>query len=257
MKTRAKVLIAVGCTAAVASAQLFDPGQIALLKALAQEYIELQRILAASQSLVDQYKRAALFAVDKNSWIPNTAQVYSIPTTPNVYGTSAGWIQAVNTGTGIAGGYNAATIPLKPYSSDVWNAMSGAQKDAFARQYATVELTDAVNQNALAIAGAYRAQQAATGGALAQLEIKARSQNPDDNTAAALANQTVAAGILHVREQEATNQLLATLVEQQAVIMKRQRDNDAEAIRSDQAERAAAMQAKPLGATTLTNMRWN
>lgn len=257
MTRRVKFAVVVGCTATVASAQLFDPGQIALLRALAQEYIELQQILAASKSLVDQYKRAAQFATTKDAWLPSTTPIYPGPSTPSAYGTSAGWIQAVNTGTGIAGGYNAATIPLKPYSADVWNAMSAAQQDAFARQYATVELTDAVNQNALAIAGTYRAQQNNTAVALSALEAKARSQNPDDNTAAALGNQAVAAGILHVQEQQATNRLLTTLVEQQAVAMKRQRDNDAQAIATDQAEREAARQAKPLGATTLTGMRWN
>jgi hypothetical protein len=158
-------------------------------------------------------------------------------------------------GSNVNGGYQAATVPLRPYTPAAWGSLSPSQQDTVGRQYATVELTDSVNQNALAIAGAYHAQQASTNSALAQLSAQANSQNPADNTPANLQNQQIAAALVQAREQQATNQLLAALVEQNAVKAKADRDAAALGIQADVAERTDPSQ--PVGAQQALAMRWN
>lgn len=263
MKTRTKVLIAVGATATVALAQfggvMYDPiVNASVIKNLIQAFQEYQLLSQMYQNMntvMLEAENAAKWSVNKGAWIPSRVPAYGIPTTTNTYGTSAGWVQALNTGTNAMGGYNAAVVPLQPYSAAAWSSLSPSQQDTVGRQYATVELSDAVNQNALQIAGAYRAQQQSTNSALAQLSAKANSQNPADNTAAALANQQVAAALVQARESQATNQMLAALVQQNAVIMKQQRDSAALGIAADAAERAVPSQ--PIGAAQAFAVRWN
>lgn len=256
MKTRTKVLIAAGVTASVALAQfggiVFDPKAVAQM---IQEYNQLTQMYRTMDMELATIQNAARWATNKEAWIPSGVPTYAVPTTANTYGTSAGWAQAMQNGSNVMGGYNAATVPLRPYDPSAWSSLSASQQDTVGRQYATVELADSVNQNALAITGAYRAQQQHTNLALAQLSAQANSQNPADNTAAALANQQVAAALVSAREQQATNQMLATLVEQNAIIMKQQRDSAALGIAADAAERTVPSQ--PIGAQQALAVRWN
>src|SRR6185312_62356 len=110
---------------------------------------------AAMNAELQTIQNAAKWAVHKDAWIPNTAPTYAVPMTPNTYGTSAGWVQAITNGSNVVGGYSAATVPLRPYSAAAWGSLSPSQQDTVGRQYATVGLSDSVNRNALAITGAY------------------------------------------------------------------------------------------------------
>lgn len=263
MKTRTKVLIAVGVTAGVAVAQFggvtYDPivnaSVLQTLTQALQEYSQLVQMYKTMNAELAQIENAAKFATNKSAWLPSTVPTFPAMTTPNTYGTSAGLVQAMSTGSNVNGGYDTATIPLQPYSPAAWSSLSPSQQDTVRRQYATVELTDSVNKNALAIAGAYHAQQGSTNSALDKLTAQANSQNPADNTATALQNQQVAAALVQAREQQATNQLLAALVEQNAVKAKSDRDAAALGIQADVAERMVPSQ--PVGANQALAIRWN
>src|SRR5262249_11534951 len=66
--------------------------------------------------------------------------------------------------------------------------------------------------------------------AIQNLEEDSLSSDPDMNTEIAVLNKINAAHVIHVRNGQDTNKLLAALAEQQIIEAKRKRDAEAQAI---------------------------
>ncbi len=130
----------------------------------------------------------------------------------------------------------------------------GDQLDRVKTDYATVELTDgAANLAAMETIGLMRANAPAVEAtAIQNLEDDSLSSDPDMNTEIAVLNKINAAHMITVRNTQDTNQLLASLAEQQIIEAKRQRDAEAQAINNHiqfMAQGQAAMAAQAAGAS--------
>ena len=151
------------------------------------------------------------------------------PTASNTYGTTAGWMNAITAGTGVQDGYSGAIERLDSYGSVLGNIPSD-QLDRIKTSYGTVELTDGANLVGIETLGRLRANAPAVERAIQALEDDSLSADPNLNTEAAILNKVNAASLIGLRSAQDTNQLLASLAEEQILAAKRTRDAEAQAI---------------------------
>ena len=107
-------------------------------------------------------------------------------------------------------------------------------------QYASVELSDGANTTAMATIGSIRGNAQSVQTQIANLEQDSLSSDPNLNTEVSVLNKINAAGVLTLRTLQDSNKLLASLVEQQTILAKQQRESTTNAINADisSAERA-------------------
>jgi hypothetical protein len=119
--------------------------------------------------------------------------------------------------------------------------MSGMNANELARvrsQYATVELSDGANTNAMSTIGSIRSNSQTIQNQIANLEQDSWSSDPDLNTEVSVLNKINAAGVLSLRTLQDSNKLLTSMLEQQTIVAKQQRDATATVINTDIARRA-------------------
>jgi uncharacterized protein YccT (UPF0319 family) len=100
-------------------------------------------------------------------------------------------------------------------------------------QYASIELADGANINAMATIGAIRGNAQGIETQIGNLEQDSFSSSADLNTEVSVLNRINAAGVLTLRTVQDTNKLLASLLEQQTILAKQQRDATTNAINTD------------------------
>jgi len=213
---------------------VFDPSNfeeaVQQLVEMEQQYEQLVRTYNTVRS---QYEQMLWMA----QRVPvNMAARYRALATPwrnssatNTYGTTGGWITAINTGNGVASGYSQATEALSDYGPAT-SQIPADQLERVKTAYATVELTDGANRHGIETVGALRAHAPAVETAIQGLEDDSLSSDPGMNTEVAVLNKINAANLVSVRGAQDTNKLLVALAEQQIIGAKRNRDAEAQAI---------------------------
>ncbi len=239
-----RIAIGVSCVcllfgASVARAQfgfgitVFDPSvyaeAITEVSKLVQQYNQL---VQTYQMITNQYNQMLWMA----KMVPgNLARFRAIPTpwflssASNTYGTTGGWISAINSGANVAGGYQSATDQLLSYGAALANVPAD-QLPPLQRHYATVELADGANQNGIQTVGTLRTNAPQVELAIQNLEDASLSSDPNYNTEIAVLNKINAADVVALRNGQDANKLLAALAEQQLVSSKRQRDSETQAV---------------------------
>ncbi len=249
MKSKIVVcVVALMLCAGVASAQfggvVYDPTnyQNALLRyyQLQQHLLQLQKTytqVLAHYNLALQMARSienmparykAQFAQWKNTFASNT------------YGNTGSWLTGINSGQlpVITTGYRQATTQLLPYDSQVLTGMNADELSRVRSQYASVELSDGINLNAMQTIGTIRGNAQTIENQIANLEQDSFSADPSLNTEVSVLNKINAANVLTLRTVQDSNKLLASLLEQQTIIAKQQREATTNAINADIARRA-------------------
>jgi hypothetical protein len=239
-----QILVAVFCVCllfgvTVAKAQfgfgitVFDPSvyaeAITEVTKLVQQYNQL---VQTYQMITNQYNQMLWMA----KMLPGSlARFRAIPTpwflssATNAYGTTGGWISAINTGTNVPGGYQSATDQLLPYGAALGNVPAD-QLSRLQKRYATIELTDGANQDGMETVGTLRSNAPQVETAIQNLEDASLDSDPDYNTEIAVLNKINAASVITLRNGQDTNKLLTALAEQQFIQAKRQRDSEAQAV---------------------------
>jgi hypothetical protein len=240
---------ALGILALPAAAQfgftvVSDPGQYSRMATELQQAIrQYQAIITLYQLSQQAYAnmvRASTNITTKNFWMP-PATAWTYPMATSTYGTTAGWTQAINTGASSGAAWNSATVPLQTYNP-IWGSLSVGQQTQFGRRYGSVELTDASASNAMNQVGIVRGNAAATDVAIRKLEADSGSNDLGLNTEVGVLNQVSAAGVINARQQQSTNQLLASIVDQQTVQSKMAHDAMADGIVISVAAQQSAQQ---------------
>ena len=221
--------------ATVAQAQLtvFDPsvyGQAVIeVSKLIQQYNQL---VQTYQMITNQYNQMLWMA----KRVPgDLARFRAIPTpwflssATNTYGTTGGWISAINTGSNVLAGYQNATDQLLPYGAALSNVPAD-QLTPIEKHYATVELADGANEDGIETVGTLRNNAPQVEAAIQNLEDASLESDPDYNTEIAVLNKINAASVVGLRNGQDTNKLLAALAEQQFIDSKRRRDSEARAV---------------------------
>lgn len=213
---------------------VYDPTNYAqALDRFAQLQKQLQQLVQTYTMIRNQYDQMLWMAqrvpVDMLARYRAVFSPWALASATNTYGTTGGWITAVNSGTGILPGYNQSIIPLQAYGAAFGN-IPADQAGHIKSDYATVELTDGANLLALQTIGNVRGNAPQVERTIQNLEQDSLSADPAMNTEIAVLNKINAANVISLRNTQDSNQLLASLAEQQLIDAKRKRDAEAQAI---------------------------
>src|SRR5216684_4153303 len=159
------VLLVLGLSVGTASAQfgsgiVYDPTNYhnALLR-----YYQLQQHLVQLQKTYTQILTAYNLALQMSRNLHNMPARYRAQfsnwrnvTATNTYGNTSGWLGGVNTDLNVINGYLRATTQLGLYNQTALAGMPDYEQARVKSQYASVELADGANVNALSTIGAIR-----------------------------------------------------------------------------------------------------
>lgn len=215
---------------------VFDPTNwaeaINQLRQLEQQY---RQLVQTYNQITNQYNHMLLMArqvpVSMTTRYRALVSPWRQSTATNTYGTTGGWIDAINSGTNVASGYLEAADRLLAYGAAFGN-IPADQVDRVRRNYATVELTDGANRHSMETIGTIRSNARQVETAIQGLEDDSLSSDPNMNTEIAVLNKINAAAVISLRNTQDANKMLVALAEQQVIEAKRQRDAETRAINS-------------------------
>ena len=228
------VLVLILCVG-TASAQfgsgiVYDPTnyQNALLRyyQLQQHLIQLQQNVAKVTAHLNLALQMAQFVKNMPARYRAVFSQWRNVTSLNTFGNTSSWISGINSGLlpNINLGYQRSTTQLLPYSPDELSGMNASELSRVQSQYASVELADGANMNAMATIGSIRGNADSVQTQIANLEQDSFSDDPGLNTEVSVLNKINAAGVLTLRTLQDSNKLLASLLEQQTILAKQQRE---------------------------------
>jgi hypothetical protein len=252
MKTKipAVLLVLILCVG-TASAQfgsgiVYDPTnyQNALLRyyQLQQHLIQLQQNVAKVTAHLNLALQMAQFIKNMPARYRAVFSQWRNVTSLNTFGNTSSWISGINSGLlpNINLGYQRSTTQLLPYSPDELSGMNASELSRVQSQYASVELADGANMNAMATIGSIRGNADSVQTQIANLEQDSFSDDPGLNTEVSVLNKINAAGVLTLRTLQDSNKLLASLLEQQTILAKQQREVTTNTINAE-VERQASL----------------
>jgi len=250
MKRRALTLLLImGLCVGTASAQfgfgiVYDPTNYA--NALLR-YAELQQQLVQLKNSYTQLITQYNLALQMSRNLQNMPARYQAQFSQwrntlagNTYQNTGTWVTGINSGQfpTVTTGYQQATTQLLQYNPDYISGMTDNEQARVKSQYASVELADGANTTAMATIGSIRGNAQNVQSQIANLEQDSLSADPNLNTEVSVLNKINAAGVLTLRTLQDSNKLLASLLEQQTIIAKQQREATTNAINADISRRA-------------------
>jgi hypothetical protein len=258
------VLLALILCVGTASAQLgsgvvFDPTNFhnALLR-----YYQLQQHLIQLQKSYTQITNHLNVALHMAQFIKNMPARYRAlfsqwrnVTSLNSFGNTGSWISGINSGLlpNINTGYQKSTTQLLPYSADHLSGMDPFELERVQSQYASVQLTDGANMNAMATIGSIRGSAQDIQTQIGNLEQDSFSGDSGLNSEVSVLNKINASGVLTLRTVQDSNKLLASLLEMQTILAKQQRESMTNSINADIQRQASAAANMTQMTGTLTN----
>jgi hypothetical protein len=245
------LLLALALIVGTASAQfgggiVYDPTNYhnALLRyyQLQQHLVVLQQHLAQLQKTYSKITSQYNLAMQMAQFVKNMPARYRAlfsqwrnVTSLNTFGNTGSWISGINSGLlpTINTGYLNSTTQLLPYSTYQLSGMNDPELKRVQSQYATVQLVDGANINAMATIGSIRGSAEDIQTRIGNLEQDSFSSDPSLNTEVSVLNKINAANMLTLRSVQDSNKLLASLLEQQTVLAKQQRESTTNSINAD------------------------
>jgi hypothetical protein len=238
------VLLVVGLCVGTASAQfgfgiVYDPTNYAnaVLRygQLVQQLAQLRQTYA---QIVARYNLALRMAQNLQNMPARYRAQFSNwrdVVAPDTYGNTGTWVTGMNTGAAgaVNSGYQQATVPLLQYNSQELNGMTPDELDRVKSQYASVELADGANVTSMATIGAIRDDAQNIENQINNLEQDSLSSDPNLNTEIGVLNKINAANVLTLRTLQDSNKLLLSLLEQNVIAAKQQREETANSINAE------------------------
>jgi len=212
---------------------VFDPSvfaeAVSEVSNLVQQY---NQMVLTYQMITNQYNQMLWMAKTLPANLANFRAIQTpwfLSSATNTYGTTGGWISAINSGLNVLGGYQSATDPLPVYGGALGN-IPADQLSRLERHYGTIELADGANQDGIETIGTLRLNAPEVEAAIENLEDVSLDSDPEFNTEIGVLNKINAADVIALRNSQDTNKLLTALAEQQFIESKRQRDAEADAV---------------------------
>ena len=248
-KIPAVLLVLILCVG-TASAQLgsgivYDPTnyQNAILRyqQLQQHLMQLQKSYAQITNQLNLALKMAAFVQNMPARYRALFSQWRNVTSLNTFGNTGSWISGINSGLlpNINTGYQKSTTQLLPYSADHLSGMDASQLERVQSQYASIQLVDGANVNAMSTIGSIRGSAQNIQTQIGNLEQDSFSTDSDLNSEVSVLNKINAAGVLTLRTLQDSNKLLASLLEQQTIVAKQQRDATTNSINADISRQAS------------------
>jgi hypothetical protein len=261
------IVLVMGLCVGTASAQfggiVYDPTNYsnALLRyyQLQQHLIQLQKSYAQITNQLNLALQMAQFVKNMPARYRAVFSQWRNVTSLNTFGNTGSWVSGINSGLlpNINSGYQRSTTQLLPYSPDHLSGMDPFELERVQSQYASVQLVDGANINAMATIGSIRGSAQDIQTQIGNLEQDSFSSDSGLNTEVSVLNKINAAGVLTLRTLQDSNKLLASLLEQQTILAKQQRESTTNSINTD-IQRQASLAANMTQVTsTLTNSLQN
>jgi hypothetical protein len=256
--------LAVGtATAQFGSGIVYDPTNYAnavlRYQQLEQHLVQLQKTYAQITNELNLAMQMATFIRNMPARYKALFSQWRNVTSPNTFGNTGGWVSGINSGLfpTVNTGYQKATAQLAKYDPFELSGMDSAELGRVESQYASVELTDGANMDAMATIGSIRGDAGGVETQISNLEQDSFSESSDLNTEVSVLNKINAANVLMLRSVQDSNKLLASLLEQQTILAKQQRDEAATAINTDIGREATMAANIAQVSATLTNSLQN
>ena len=241
-------LVVLGLCIGTASAQLgsgivYDPTNFhnAVLR-----YQQLQQHLLQLQKTYTQIVTAYNLALQMSRNLHNMPARYRAQfsnwrnvSATNTYGNTSGWLGGVNADLNTVNGYLRATTQLGLYNQSALASMPDHEQARVKSQYASIELADGANMNALSTIGAIRGNATALEARINNIEQDSLSDDSDLNSEVEVLNKINATNVLTLRSIQDSNKLLASLLEQQTIAAKQQRDSTTNSINTEISRQAS------------------
>src|SRR5580692_143024 len=239
------ILSVATATAQLGSGIVYDPTnyQNAILR-----YQQLQQHLVELQKSYAQITNQLNLAVQMAQFIRNMPARYRAlfsqwrnVTSLDTFGNTGSWISGINSGLlpNINTGYQRSTTQLLPYNPDHLSGMDPFELERVQSQYASVQLVDGANVNAMATIGSIRGSAQDIQTQIGNLEQDSFSSDSGLNSEVSVLNKINAAGVLTLRTVQDSNKLLASLLEQQTILAKQQRESTTNTINADISRQAS------------------
>jgi hypothetical protein len=222
---------------------------------LQQQLLQLQKSYAQITNQLNLAMQMAQFIRNMPARYRALFSQWRNVTSLNTFGNTGSWVSGINSGLlpTINTGYQKATTQLLPYNSLQLSGMDALELERVQSQYASVQLVDGANVNAMATIGAIRGSAQDIQTQINNLEQDSFSNDADLNSEVSVLNKINASGVLTLRTLQDSNKLLASLLEQQTIVAKQQREATTNTINAD-IERQASMASNIAQVTgTLTN----
>src|SRR6266853_5029062 len=237
-------LLVMSLAVGTASAQLgngivYDPTNYhnALLRyyQLQQHLLQLQKSHAKITSQLNLAMQMATFVRNMPARYRAVFSQWRNVASLNTFGNTGSWVSGINSGLlpNINTGYHKSTTQLLPYSTDHLSGMDASQLERVQSQYASVQLVDGANVNAMSTIGSIRGSAQDIQTQIGNLEQDSFSSDSGLNSEVSVLNKINAAGVMTLRTVQDSNKLLASLLEQQTILAKQQRDATTNAINTD------------------------
>jgi hypothetical protein len=227
-------------------------------------YFQLQQHLAQLQKTYTQIATAYNLALQMSRNLHNMPARYRAQfsnwrnvTASNTYGNTSGWLGGVNADLNTASGYLHATTQLGVYNQLALNGMPDFEQARVKSQYASVELADGANMNALSTIGAIRGNAAVLEARINNLEQDSFSDEEGLNSEVEVLNKINATNVLTLRSIQDSNKLLASLLEQQTIAAKQQREATTNSINAEISRQSSLSTNLNQVTGTLTNSLQN
>jgi hypothetical protein len=257
------ILSVATATAQLGSGIVYDPTnyQNAILRyqQLQQHLVELQKSYAQITNQLNLAVQMAQFVKNMPARYRALFSQWRNVTSPDTFGNTGSWISGINSGLlpNINAGYQRSTTQLLPYRPDHLSGMDPFELERVQSQYASVELVDGANVNAMATIGSIRGSAQDIQAQIGNLEQDSFSGDSGLNSEVSVLNKINAAGVLTLRTVQDSNKILASLLEMQTIIAKQQRESMTNSINAD-IQRQASLAANMTQMTgTLTNSLQN
>ncbi len=199
-----------------------------------QKLQKLDQQIQVAYAMSMQLQNSAKFFSNKTSWRGLGNQIVR-NWAPNAYGVTPAWNSAVLFGTGAPGAWQTSTIGLQTnsYLAQIAGAViaGGRGYNPYARQvqYAgTVEVFDGAGPTALQTLGNARMQQTQMASSIANLQAAATDTSAGTNSEVEQLNLLTAGTVQGLEMQQTSNNVLTSLLEQQTIANKIQRDTMAD-----------------------------
>ena len=255
--------VCVGSASAQFGGIVYDPTnyQNALLRyyQLQQHLLELQKSYAKITSQLELATQMARFVQNMPARYRALFSQWRNVTSLNTFGNTGSWINGINSGLlpTINTGYQKSTTQLLPYTPDHLSGMDTSELERVQSQYASVQLADGANVNAMATIGSIRGSAQNIQTQIGNLEQDSFSGDSGLNSEVSVLNKINAAGVLTLRTLQDSNKLLASLLEQQTILAKQQREATTNTINADIARQASLVQNMTQVSGSLTNSLQN
>jgi hypothetical protein len=209
---------------------------------LQQHLVVLQQHLAQLQKTYSKITSQYNLAMQMAQFVKNMPARYRAlfsqwrnVTSLNTFGNTGSWISGINSGLlpTINTGYMNSTTQLLPYSTYQLSGMNDPELKRVQSQYATVQLVDGANINAMATIGSIRGSAEDIQTRIGNLEQDSFSSDPSLNTEVSVLNKINAANMLTLRSVQDSNKLLASLLEEETILAKQQRESTTNSINAD------------------------